>query len=253
MPNISLILITKNESERLKKWSTWLPKLTNINELIVVDDSSTDNTLEIAKKLSSKTLVVKTFSRGLDNNFSAQRQFALSKTTNDWVLWLDPDEQPTDTLITYINDIDAALYNFSFKRSDVFLGHKLKHGETSSQYFLRLFNKNFGKFSGLVHEVWSSTKPIQNIELEIIHQSHQNLKSFFEKTNFYSDIRSKELFERGVRTNLFQIICYPKAKFIQNYFFRLGFLDGTPGIIFALGMSFHSFLVRSKLWTLQNP
>jgi glycosyltransferase involved in cell wall biosynthesis len=236
MPNISLILITKN-----------------VNELIFVDDNSTDNTIEIAKSLVTKSLTVKTFNRGLDNDFSAQRQFAISKCKNDWILWLDADETPSIKLIDFINNIDSnQYYNYAFKRNDIFLGHQLQHGETSSQYFLRLFNKKFGQFTGKVHEFWSSPKPTQNINFPIIHQSHSNLTSFFEKINYYSQIRAQELFDQKTKTSLLQIIAYPKAKFIQNYFLRLGFLDGTPGIIMALGMSFHSFLVRSKLWCLQN-
>lgn len=254
MPNISLILLTKNESVNLKNWSKWLPKLTTVNELIVIDDNSTDDTINFAKSLSTKILNIKIFSRGLDDDFSAQRQFALSHTTNDWVFWLDADEAPNDVLISFINNIDSNLYNnYAFKREDVFIGHHLKHGETSSLYFLRLFNKHHGKFIGKVHETWSSDKPTKNFDVSIIHHSHQNLNSFFVKINYYSQIRAHELFNTQYHTNLFQIILYPLAKFIHNYIFRLGFLDGTPGIILALGMSFHSFLVRSKLWCMQNP
>jgi glycosyltransferase involved in cell wall biosynthesis len=254
MNNISLILLTKNESENIGKWGSWLPKLKSVNELIIVDDNSTDDTINLCKKLASKSLKVKSFRRSLDRNFSSQRNFAVSKTTNDWIFWLDADEEPSDKLIDYINHIDNHLYyDYAFKRSDIFLGKPLHHGETASQHFLRLFNKNFGNFSLSVHELWVSTKPTIYSNLEIIHTSHNTLKSFLEKINFYSDIRSQELFHHQVKTNLFQIIYYPLAKFVHNYFLRFGFLDGTPGIIIAIGMSFHSFLVRSKLWCLYNP
>jgi len=253
MNNISLILITKNESENIKKWQTWLPKIKNVNELILVDDNSTDNTIDEVKKLSTNHLTIKIFKRGLVHNFSDQRQFAISKTSNDWILWLDADEQPSNELITYINNIDNHLYyNYAFKRQDIFLGHILKHGETSSQYFLRLFNKNYGYFSGTVHELWVSSNTTKFVDLNIIHISHQSLKSFYEKINYYSSLRAQELFKLKQRTNLFQIIFFPLGKFIYNYYIRLGFLDGTPGIIIAIGMSFHSFLVRGKLWHLSN-
>ncbi len=252
--NLTLLLITKNESENLKNYFSWLDQCPRINEIIAVDDNSEDNTKQILKSLGSKSRQVKIFNRKLNGNFSAQRQFATSKSSNNWILWLDADENPDDKLITILNHIDLHQYfNFSFKRSDVFLGHLLKHGETSSQTFLRLFNKKYGQFKGKVHEVWSSTKPTQiRNDLTILHYSHLNLSAFLQKINFYTDIRAQELFDRGVRSSLFQIIFYPSAKFIQNYFFRLGFLDSTPGIILALGMSFHSFLVRSKLWHLQQ-
>ena len=253
MPKITLLLLTHNEQKNIQKNFGWLDKCPSINEIVVLDDNSEDKTVETVKKLQSKSRTVKIFSRGLDNNFSAQRQFGISQSTNDWVLWLDADETPGNEFIEFINLIDRNKYNnFAFRRHDIFLGRQLKYGETSSQYFLRLFNQKHGKFVGQVHENWQSDQQVFHSDAYLIHNSHSTLKSFFTKINFYSDIRAQELKNQGVKTNLFQIICYPKAKFIQNYIFRSGFLDGTPGIILALGMSFHSFLVRAKLWHLSN-
>jgi glycosyltransferase involved in cell wall biosynthesis len=253
MPNLTLLLLTHNEQELIAKNFTWLDKCPSINEIVVIDDLSQDKTIDAVKKLSSKNRQVKVYSRGLDRNFSAQRQFGVSKSTNDWIFWLDPDETPNDKLIKFINHFDInKYYNYAFRRHDIFLGHELKHGETSSQYFLRLFHKKHGHFVGLVHEIWYSKKPVFCSSTFIVHPSHTSLKSFFQKINFYSDIRAQELYQHHVSTNRFKIILYPKVKFIQNYIFRLGFLDGTPGIILALGMSFHSFLVRAKLWHLSN-
>lgn len=254
MNKITLILNTKNEEENIKNNFYWLKEFPKINEIINIDDNSTDNTISEIKKLQSKTLKVHTYTRNLNHNFSSQHQFGISKSTNDWILWLDADEQPSVKLIEFINNIDSHRYhNYAFKRVDIFLGKQLKHGETSSQYFLRLFNKKHGKFKGMVHEIWDTNESVQNINLDIIHESHKTLRSFFNKINYYSEIRANELYQSGVKTNLFQIILYTKAKFILNYFIRLGFLDGTPGIILALGMSFHTFLVRAKLWSLLHP
>ena len=254
MNNISIILITKNESKNIAKWGRWIHKLKTVNELVVVDDNSTDNTISAAKKLATKKLSVKTHHRDLDNNFSAQRQFAVEQTTNNLVLWLDADESLSDNLIEYINNIDIHQYiNYAFKRADIFLGTTLHHGETATQYFLRLFDKRYGYFSGMVHELWVSSKPTISVNHEIIHPSHTNLTGFFKKINHYSEIRSQELFLARTKVSLPEIIFYPLGKFIQDYFIRFGFLDSTPGIIMALGMSFHSFLVRAKLWCLYNP
>jgi glycosyltransferase involved in cell wall biosynthesis len=250
---ISLTILTKNESDVLKKNLNWINQCPAINEIIFVDDESTDDTLKTIRSLKLKNCHIKLFERKLNHDFSSQRQFAISKASNNLVLWLDPDEHPSNEIIGLLNNIDKHQYdNYAFLRSDIFLGKELKHGETSSQYFLRLFDKRYGQFTNLVHETWQSSKPVRNFDFPIIHHSHPNLKSFIEKINFYTDIRSQELHNRGVKTNILQIIFYPLAKFIQNYFLRLGLLDGTPGIIIALGMSFHSFLVRAKLWTLQN-
>jgi len=251
--HISIILLTKNEEKNIIKYWTWLNKTKKINEIIVIDDNSGDKTKEILKKIENKRIKVKIFDRKLDNNFSNQRNFAISKTTNNWILWLDADEKPSENLIKFLNHIDNFKYNnYAFKRKDIFINYELKHGENNSQYFLRFFNKNYGRFTGAVHEVWQSPKETKNKKIYIRHYPHQSLKSFVKKINFYSDLRAQELFDQNQKNNLFQIIFYPLAKFIQNYFFKLGFLDGTPGIIMALGMSFHSFLVRSKLWHLSH-
>jgi len=246
--NISLILLTKNESQNIEKNFDWLKKCHAVNEIVVVDDYSTDETVATVKKLSSKYRKVKVFTKKLEQDFASQRNFAISKTTNNWILWVDADEKPSKKLIRFINHFDKKQYKaYAFKRQDIFLGHVLKHGENFSLNFTRLFSKNYGSFYGRVHEVWKTKRITKNTNLIIYHYSHQTVKSLVQKINFYTDIRAQELFNKGIKTNMFQIIFYPIGKFFQNYFFRLGFLDGTPGIIMSLCMSFHVFLNKSKL------
>jgi len=250
-PSISLLLLTHNESKNLEKNFDWLDSCKKIKEIIVVDDNSTDNTIEITKKFASQKRSIKVFNRGLDGDFSAQRNFAVSKAKYNWIFWLDADERPSKKLILFLNHIDKLQHkNYSFKRHDTFLKHELKYGETAYLDFLRLFNKKYGHFEGRVHEYWHTQKFIKETKLIIYHYSHSTLKSFIQKINFYTDIRAKELFDQKITTNLFEIIFFPIGKFIQNYFFRLGFLDGTPGIIMDLSMSFHVFLNKAKLWHL---
>jgi len=250
---LSLLLLTHNEQENIKKYWTWLDSCPRINEIIVIDDNSTDDTQKELKKLENSHRQIKIFKRDLAGDFAQQRIFGLSETTNNWVLWLDADEVPSSELIEYINNIDTSQHNaFSFKRSDIFLGKELKHGETADSRFIRLFNKNFGLFEGKVHETWIPTSSVLSTNHIINHYSHPSLYPFIQKINFYSDIRAKELLSQGVKVSLLEIIIYPFAKFITDYIFKLGFLDSTPGIIMALSMSLHSFLVRAKLWHLHQ-
>lgn len=250
-PQLSLLLLTKNESKNIEKNFDWLKQCKSIKEIIVVDDNSTDNTLNLCQKLASKNRCVYTFINELNNDFSAQRNFGISKSNYNWILWLDADEKPSKKLISFLNHFDTHQYkNYAFKRQDVFLKHKLKYGETAYLSFNRLFNKKYGKFIGQVHENWETKKTIKNTKYTIFHYSHPTIKSCIQKINLYSDIRSKEMYQQNETTNMFEIIFYPIGKFLQNYFFRLGFLDGTPGIIMALCMSFHVFLNKAKLWHL---
>lgn len=248
--SISLLLLTHNSSKDLDNNFSWLDSCPTINEIVAVDDISNDDTIVKLKHLASKKRKVVILERPLGNDFASQHRFGLAKTSNDWVIWLDSDEQPSNKLVSFLKKFNGDGHNYSFKRQEFFLKQKLKYGETAQLNFLRLFNKHYGDFIGQVHEEWQSPQPTIYTDYQIIHNSNRTLATFLRKINRYSDIRSQELYSRGIKTNLFQICFYPLAKFIMNYFFRLGFLDSTPGIIFALSVSFYTFLVRAKLWHL---
>ena len=253
MNNISLLLLTKNESENLKEWGTWIHELTVVNEILVIDDKSSDDTSKILKSLNSNDLKINIFSRELNNNFSDQRNYGLTKCQNEWVLTLDADEKPTKDTISYINKLSLQKgQNYSFKRNIIYLGHTISHGQCLNDLPIKLFNKNEGKFINPVHEIWESSSETTDTFQIITHNSIKSLYSFLQKINFYSTIRAQELFEQKHHPHLWEIILYPKIKFLELYFLRLGFLDGTAGIIFNLAISFNSFLVRSKLWHLSQ-
>lgn len=253
MSNISLVLITKNEQENLKKWKGWIHKITCISEIVVVDDGSTDETKKIVKSFETKAMSVKVFDRKLNNDFAGQRNFALSKTQNDWILVLDADETPSPKLINFLNNFNFDNnYSYSINRYLVYQNHILYHGISATDKPVRLFNKNNGKYKGLVHETFASSVKITNISYPIFHNSASSLSLFLHKINQYSTIRANELFSQNKSVSLIDIFLYPKAKFVQYYFWHLGFLDGVAGLIISLTFSFYSFLVRAKLWRLYH-
>ena len=253
MPKISLLLLTKNEQDNLKEWGSWIHKLTCLSEIIVIDDESTDDTLNILKSFSTPRLSINIFKRKLGNNFSSQRNFGLSKCQNDWVLFLDADEIPTSDTINYLNDLSPVNgHNYSFKRNIIYLNHTISYGQCLHDKPIKLFNRSEGKFINPVHEIWQSSATTIYSQQTINHYSIKNLNSFLEKINLYSAIRAKKLFDQKKKVSLWEIIFYPKFKFIYLYFLKLGFLDGVAGLILSLSLSFNSFLVRSKLWHLSQ-
>lgn len=249
---ISVVILTKNEEKNILDC---IETVLWADEVIVLDDNSNDLTLDVIKNLPFDKKI-KIYKKDLDNDFSSQRNYALSKATKDWILFLDADErlskesrEEINALI--INEKSNPKYNgFYIKRLDVIWGKMLKHGETGNIKLLRLARKKAGVWYGKVHEQWQIDGKISELENSLIHYPHQTIDEFLKEINFYTSIRAKELYEAGVRGSLKDIIVYPKAKFILNYFIRLGFLDGIEGFIFAIFMSFHSFLVRGKLWLL---
>lgn len=244
---ISAVVLTKNEEKNIVDC---LELLVWCDEIVVVDDSSEDRTLEIAQKMGAKVFV-----HALEDDFSKQRNFGLQQAQNDWVLFVDADERVSPELAREIkyqianrknNDING----FYVKRVDFLWGRELKHGETGNMKLLRLARKDAGAWEGAVHEKWRIKGKVGELKNPLLHYPHQTISEFLREINFYTDLRAKELYMSDIPIYWTSIILYPKAKFIYNYFIKMGFLDGIPGFIFALFMSFHSFLVRGKLWLL---
>lgn len=242
---VSLVILTKNEERNIKDC---LKSVSWADELIVIDDYSIDRTVEIAKKLGAKV-----FQHRLNNNFAQQRNFGLNRAKGEWVFFLDADERATPALAREIKkEIKKEnRYAFLFKREDVFLGRSLKHGETAAVRLLRLAKKD-GQWIRSVHEVWQTKWRTKELKNPLLHFSHPNLTQFIQQINFHSTLHAQALQKEGEKFSLISLLFKPKLKFCQNYFWRLGFLDGLPGLIMALGMSFHSFLAQAKLYQLEK-
>lgn len=242
---ISAVILTKNEEKNI---NDCLDSLSWCDEKIVIDDMSEDKTVELAEKSGVRVFVHKL------TNFSDQRNYGLDKARGDWILFLDADERVSSALcfemIQQINEPLSNVAGFSFKRIDIIWGRQLMHGETGHMSLLRLARKNAGKWTGAVHEKWNIKGKTMLLKNPLYHYPHQSVKDFMREINRYTDLRAEELFKMNKKANWPTIILYPKAKFFLNYFIRLGFLDGMPGLVTALMMSFHSFLVRGKLWLL---
>jgi glycosyltransferase involved in cell wall biosynthesis len=245
---ISAIVIAKNEEKNI---SECLKSLLWCDEVILIDDNSTDKTVQIAEKLK-----VKVYIRSLQNKFSDQRNFGLKQAKGDWVLFIDADERVTPALwyeiMQHTNSSIENIDGFYIKRTDFIWGKKLKHGETGNIKFLRLAKKNSGKWTGAVHESLKINGKTAFLNNELLHYPHTSISDFLKEINYYTDLRAQELFSNKKVVSSAGVIYYPFGKFVINYLIKLGFLDGVPGLVFALMMSFHSFLVRGKLWILNN-
>lgn len=247
---ISAIVLVKNEEKNIVDC---IENILFCDEIIIVDDYSTDKTKDLLNKLQKDHSKIKFIKRHLENNFSAQRQFGIEQAKNDWIFIVDADERVSKELATEIREaatVNSKYDGFLIKRIDFMWDRELKHGETGGIKLLRLFRRNKGEFKGKVHEVWVTNGYVKTLNNPLLHFPHQSMSEFLKEINFYSDLRAKELYEAGKKTGFLRIIIYSKGKFFLNYILRGGFLDGTAGMVHALMMSLHSFLVRGKLWLL---
>lgn len=243
---LSAIVLTKNEESNIDRC---LKSLDFCDEIIVVDDFSDDRTQEIAKKYQAKV-----FSRHLEGDFAAQRNFADQKATGDWLLHIDADEVVSDDLMKEIMIIVMSQHPrhnvYYIKRRDHFFNKIMTMGEVSQVYALglvRLMKKNSGSWIGEVHEKFVTKEKIGELHQFIEHYPHKTLTDFIRKINYYSSIRADELYKKSKRVSILSIVFTPIGKFIYTYFVKFGFLEGAEGFMYSFFMAFHSFLVRAKL------
>ncbi len=250
---LSAIILARNEESNIGRA---VASVSFCDEIIVVDDESTDVTAMRAQETGKgKVRVIRHASAG---DFAAQRNWAMEQAENEWILFIDADEEVTGELkneilnATQKGDGVAAYY---IKRRDFFWGRGLKYGDLWSAYrsgIIRLMKKKSGTWKGNVHEVFHpASGTSERLTSYLNHYPHQTVSEFIRDINNYSTIRSRELTDMGVRSGIAPLIALPFGKFVLNYVLKLGFLDGAAGFAYAFLMSFHSFLVRAKLYQYQ--
>lgn len=249
---VSAIILCKNEENNI---INCIKSVSFCDEIIVVDDFSTDKTIDLIKK--TKNTKIKIFEYRLNEDFSKSRNFGLSKVKGDWTFFIDADEIVSPSLAFEISNavIFSSSYNaFYIRRYDNLWGKKLKYGEVGGIELIRLSKKDTGVWQGKVHEELKIQGKVGILKNPLIHYPHKTLTEFLGEINWYSSLRAEELFKKKAKAHWWSILVYPLGKLFKGYFLKKGFLDGNRGLIVAIIMSFHSFLVRGKLWqlTLRN-
>ena len=244
---LTAIILTKNEESKIENC---LKSLSFCDEIIVVDDYSTDNTVQIAEKYTENIVKHK-----LNNDFTQQRNYAMSLAKGEWILFVDADEEVSSELrYQLMKALDEKKLNrqaYYIPRRDYWWGREIRYGDISlarQRGFIRLVKKNSGKWMGKVHERYVINSFVGKFKGFLNHYPHPTVADFIRDINYYSSIRARELYNEKKRTNVFEILTFPTGKFLVNYFINLGFLDGAAGFAYAFFMSFHSFLVRAKLY-----
>lgn len=243
---LCVIILHKADAESLQQR---LKELHQADQLIVIDDPSEDS--EVAKKLCKK-YGAEFIQREVHGDFSAQRNFAVAQSTQDWTLFVDVDEQVSpelwDEIKTCITQTTAT--GVWIDRRDIFMGKHLKHGETGSMRLLRLARTKagLGKWQRGVHEFWSVAGPHDYLSAPLLHQPHKTFSEFLQKIQYYASLEPGNRKKLSRRKVAFELLTYPAAKFCKAIFWQAGWQDGMVGWIHAFGMAYWSLLVRVYCW-----
>ena len=219
------------------------------DDVLVVDSGSTDETVEVARRLGARV----EFKDWL--GFGRQKQHAVSIARHEWVLCLDVDERVSERLARAIR---AALGSRRYRayrmaRRNRFLGTWLAHGEGYPDWTLRLFHRAHASWSNdEVHEAVLTTAEVGRLDGDLLHDSAEDIATYMEKQNRYTTLHAEALYTQGVRAGAWRLVASPLARFVKFYFFRLGFLDGGPGFAHIAIGCHNTFQKYLKLMELQR-
>lgn len=242
VPKITALAITYNEESNIKRY---VESLSFADEIIIVDSFSTDNTAAIAKELDVKFIQKKFI------DFSDQRNFAIQQAKNDWILFFDLDEIVTAGLEKEIKEALANNNNtvaYFVRRKFYFLGRHIRFGGWQTDKVVRLFNKNYCKYNGKVHEAVSARGTVGYLKEKVEHYSYKNFDNYNSKLTLYSKLQAETLYAKGKRPNVYHFFVRPCYRFFWQYLFRLGILDGKEGFVLAYVHSFSVFKRYIQLW-----
>jgi len=245
-PNgLSAIIITQNESRNIHDC---LKSVSWADEIIVVDAESTDNTRDICGEFT-KNIFVRPWT-----GFADQKQFALEKASQPWVLSLDADERITGELAQEIQQLlqsSTTISGFKIPRLSTFLGKPIYHGGWYPGYQLRLFRRDKCRLStSRVHEGFIVEGTVGVLHNHMMHFTHATLKESLARLNRYSSLEAQDRFERkpGKRVHWWDLLTHPLGEFFRKFIVKSGWRDGMHGFLMAMISAAVKLALYAKMW-----
>jgi glycosyltransferase involved in cell wall biosynthesis len=245
---LSVAIVTLNEEANLPRT---LASVTWADEVVVVDSGSTDGTRAAAQSHGAR------FVTEPWRGFAAQKNFALSLCTSEWVLSLDADESVSPELAASIQRAIAAAPSgtaYMLPRRNFFLGRWMRHGGYYPDAKLRLFPRGQGTFQETpVHETAAFGGKVETLDGDLLHDAYPTLSTYLDHMQRYSTLGARIAIARG-RTGqdllrfLGGVLLNPLATFVYNYMLRAGFLDGREGLLLHLYHSAYVSWKYAKAW-----
>ena len=257
MSRLSAYLIVKNEARDLPGCLDSLKGLAD--ELVVVDDESSDLTPELCRERGAKV-----FNRKLEG-YGTQKQYALERCTGDWAFSIDADERVTPALAEEIRSVlraqgsgaqslkpRAEVTGFWVSRRMYFLGKRLRFGGVGQDWVLRFFRRDKGRYQPLeIHEQVEVSGPTGKLRGTLDHFSYATLEEYLEKLPAYTAMAARQRWVSGKRFRAWHHF-RPVWELFNRVVLKGAWLDGQAGLMYA-ALSAHAAWLRSvKLWELQN-
>ncbi len=242
---LSAVIITVNQEKKIAKTIEALKTLTD--DIVVVDSGSKDATRTVAAALGACV-----FERPW-SGYSEQKNFGNDQAKYDWILSVDDDEVVSDELAksiraAFASEPKADAFNLPFRT--VFAGKLVRFGGWNPETHIRIFNKKKIHWNtDAVHE-GLTIRPeysVQKLSGYVYHYTVDTLEQFAQKTDRYSTLFAEKGIKVGKRANFVKIYLSPAFRFLVEYVFKLGFLDGYYGLFIAKENARYTYLKYKKL------
>ncbi|KMV30515.1 glycosyltransferase [Photobacterium swingsii] len=246
-PTLAVALIVKNEAQNLQACLDTVKGW--VDEIVVLDSGSTDNTQEVALQYTDKF-----FTNEAWPGFGPQRRLAQSHVESDYVLWLDADERVTPELKASILAAVAAPAKdtvYSIPRLSWVFGRYIKHCGWYPDRVLRLYPTQLTQYDeSLVHEKVEVTGTMKTAPLtgDLIHFTYNDLHHYLVKSAGYAKAWADQREARGKKSSISQGLLHAMGCFLKMYVVKAGFLDGKQGFLLSVLSAHSTFIKYADLW-----
>jgi (heptosyl)LPS beta-1,4-glucosyltransferase len=247
---LGVVAIAHNEEKDMPGFLAHL--LTWIDEIVIVDDNSTDGTAELATSAGSKVKFIRS-ARQAGEYYSHQRNKGIQAATSDWLLHMDIDERVppelAEEILSAINN--PAKEGYRFRRHNFFLHRPLRGGGWQNWNLIHLARRTKFRFGGKMHEIPLLDAPADMVGQLRTHMWHLNDSDYVErvrKNMVYMQIEAENMIEKECRIRWFHFVVHPLYRAFRAYFWEAGFRDGVLGVLYAMHVLTGTFNWYATAW-----
>lgn len=241
---ISVVISAYNEEKTIGRCLT---SVSFADEIIVIDNTSLDDTAKIAKKFTPKV-----FSQPNRLMLNTNKNFGFTKATSEWILNLDADEEVPQSLAREIKQViqsNQEENGYWIKRKNYSFGKWIAHGLWWPDKQIRLFRKGKGAFPCQhIHEYVKVEGRVGELTEPYLHYNYESIHQYLTKIDRASSSEALVLKESNYRIAWYDAMRFPVSDFLKIYFAQRGYRDGLHGLVLALFQMFYSFCVYAKIW-----
>ena len=243
-PLLTIAVIAKDEADRIPRL---LASAGVADELIVVDSGSTDKTVEICRSYGARVILHDWM------GYVDQKQFAMEMATGDWILNLDADEalssKSREEIRTALTSAGAEIHGFSMPRLSRYLSRWIRHGGWYPDRKIRIVRRGCGRWIGDgLHERLEVSGQVGELKQPLLHYVYRDISDQVRTINRFSTVTANHRKFPASGLHVFWGLFHAAGKFLECAIWKLGILDGVPGLVIAMNSAFYVFLKHAKAW-----